>query len=170
MCALGDGDPRRDDVAVHRPVVADIHLVAGGDVARHFPEHDDGFREHLRLDAAVGADREDVIAELDGPFDVALDGQVFATVQLAFDDDRLPYIHDVLLHEMARLCRTVNRSPRLNWRGRLGCSRRLSACRSDCFIAFPHVILRLSYCQGVRGSAIVTGTEVASIGDRPNVV
>ena len=103
MRAFGDRDARRDDVAVDRPVVADVDLVAGGDVAGDFAEHDHRLREYLRLDPAVRADRQHVIAQLDRAFDVAFDGQVFAAVQLALDDDRLPNIHDVLLHVMARL-------------------------------------------------------------------
>src|SRR5262249_6096731 len=93
--ALGNGNPGRDDVAVDRPVVADVNLVTGGDVPRHFAEHDHGLREHLGLDPAVGADRQHMVAQLNGAFDVAFNGQVFAAVQLAFDDDRLAYVHDV---------------------------------------------------------------------------
>src|SRR5260370_38462049 len=50
MRTLGDGDARRDDVAVDRPGVADVDLVAGGDVARGVPEHDHRLRGGLRLD------------------------------------------------------------------------------------------------------------------------
>src|SRR5262245_62461889 len=91
-----------------------------------------------------------MVAQLNGAFDMALDGQIFAAVQLALDDDRLPKIHDVLLHMMTRL-RTRRRNPRRAWRGRLRRSRWLSACRSDSFIAFPHVILRLSVHRDAPG-------------------
>src|SRR4030081_2519577 len=117
----------------------------------------------MRTDAAAGTDRQHMIAQLNGAFDMAFDGHILAAVQLALDDDRLPYIHDVLLHVMAaRLC-TRTGSPRLGRRGWLRGSRRLSACRSDRFIAFPHVILRLSSSQGARVSAVVTaGNESAA--------
>ena len=138
VSALGDRHAWRDDVPVDRPVVADVDLVARCDVPGDLAEHDDRLGEHLRLDAAVRADRQHVVAQLNGAFDVAFDGQIFAAVQLALDDDRLPYVHDVLLHLTARLG-TRTRSHRLRWRGRLRCSRRLPARRSNRFIAFPHV-------------------------------
>jgi hypothetical protein len=57
------------------------------------------------------------------------------------DDDRLAFVHDVLLHSIARRLGTRTRSPRRrHWRGRLRGSRRLSTRWSDRFIAFPHVI------------------------------
>jgi hypothetical protein len=52
--ALGDSHARRDDVTVHGSAVADVDLLAGGDVAVHLAEHDDGLGEHLCLDLAVG--------------------------------------------------------------------------------------------------------------------
>src|SRR6185503_15734125 len=129
--AFGDGDARRDDVAVDRAVVPDVDLVAGGDVAGHLAENDDRLGEYLRLDTAVGPDRQHMITELNRALDVTFDGQVFATVQLAFDDDRLPYVHDVLLHVMTRLNWTRCGRSRRGWRGRLRRSRRLSGRRSN---------------------------------------
>ena len=155
MRPLGNRDARRDNIAVNRPVVADIDLVARRDVAGDLSQHDNSFCEDLRLDATVGADREHVVAQLNGPFDMALDRQILAAVQFALDDDRLPNVHDILLQStprlqsISRLGRTRDSSPHLSWCGRLGSSRRLSACRSDCFIAFPHlIILRQSSCRG----------------------
>ena len=83
--AFGNRHARRDDVAIDRSVVADVDLIAGGDISRHFAEHDDRLGEHLRLDSAVRPNREDVFFELNGPFDVTFDGQVFTAVQLTFD-------------------------------------------------------------------------------------
>src|SRR2546425_3499484 len=85
--AFGNRDARRDDVAIHRPVVADVDLVAGGDVAGDFAQHDDRLGEHLGLDAAVGTNRQHVLAQLNRAFDVAFNRQIFAAVQLALDDD-----------------------------------------------------------------------------------
>ena len=68
----------------------------------HFAEHDDRLGEDLCLDPTVGSDRQHVFAELDGAFDVTFDGQVFAAVQLAFDDDGLADVHDVFLHGVPR--------------------------------------------------------------------
>ena len=84
----------------------------------HFAEHDDRLGEHLRLDSAVRSDRQHVIAQLNGPFDVAFDGQVFAAVQLALDDDRFSDVHDVFLHAVTRL-RTKTGGPGRYRRGRL---------------------------------------------------
>src|SRR5262245_9385565 len=147
MRALGDRHARRDDVAIHRSVVADVDLLARGDVARHLAQHDDRLGKDLSLDPAVGTDRQHVIAKLNRTFDMTLNGQIFAAVQLAFDDDGLPNIHDVLLHMMTSLGARP-RNPGRHRRGRLRRSRWLSARRSDSFIAFPHVILRLVRSPG----------------------
>src|SRR5207247_7887730 len=97
MRAFGDGDSRRNDIAVDRAIVANVDFVARGDVAGHLAEHDHGLREHLRLDAAVGTDRQNVLAKLDRPLDVPFDGQIFTAVQLALDHDRFADVHDVFL-------------------------------------------------------------------------
>jgi len=86
-------DPRCGDIAIHRAVIADVDLLAGGHVAGHLAEHDDGLGEDLGLDPAVGADGEHVLAELDLAFDLTLDGQILAAVQLALDDDGLSNVH-----------------------------------------------------------------------------
>ena len=111
---------------------------------------------------AVRADRQHVVAQLNRAFDVAFDRQVLAAVQLALDDDRFADVHDVLLHVMARL-RTRTGQPRpCGRRGWLRRSRWLSARRADGFIAFPHVILRLTSCfeaQGAQGAASRIGAR-----------
>ena len=56
--AFGDRHARRDDVAVDRAAVADVDLLGRGDVAGDLAEHDHRLGEHLRLDLAVGADRQ----------------------------------------------------------------------------------------------------------------
>src|SRR5262245_43833098 len=142
MRAFGDRDAGRHDVAIDRSVVTDVDLLARRHVAGDFTEHDDRLGEHLGLDSPIGTDRQHMVAKLNGAFDMAFDGQILATVQFALDDDRLPNIHDVLLQLMTRLG-TRPRNPRRTRRGRLRSSRWLSARRSDCFIALPHVILRL---------------------------
>src|SRR5262245_38925252 len=100
--AFSDGDARRHEIAFNRSVVADVDLLRGGDVAVHLAKDDDRLREHLGLDFPVRPDRQDMITQLDRPFDVAFDRQIFAAVQLALDDDRLADIHDVLLHKVTR--------------------------------------------------------------------
>ena len=83
----------------------------------------------------------DMVAKLNGAFDVTFDRQIFASVQLAFDYDRFTYIHDVLLHAVTPL-RTNTGGPGRHRRGR-GRNIRLSARWSDRFISLPHVVLRL---------------------------
>src|SRR5215467_13896963 len=132
--AFGNGNARRHEVAFHRSVVADVDLLRGGDVAVHLAKDDHHLREHLRLDFAVRPDRQDMITQLDRPFDVALDRQVFAAVQLALDDDRFADIHDVLLHKVTRF-RSGCRGRCRHWRRWDG---RLSAGGADGFITLPH--------------------------------
>src|SRR5262245_1927349 len=140
-----DGDARRDDVAINRTVVTDVNFVARGDIACHFAEDDYRFCKDLCLDAAVGTDRQHVVAQLNGSLDMTFDGQIFAAVQLALDDDRFSDVHNVFLHKMGDFgTRTGGHHRRLRWCWRRG---RLSSRRTDCFITFPHVILRLSSSQ-----------------------
>src|SRR5215471_3087652 len=131
---LGNGNARRHQVAFHRSVVADVDLLRGGDVAVHLAKDDDHLREHLRLDFAVRPDRQDVITQLDRPFDVALDRQILAAVQLALDDDRLADIHNVPLHKVTHFRSTGCRRRRRRRRW----DDRLSAGRADGFITLPH--------------------------------
>ena len=42
---------------------------------------------------AVGADRQHVLAQLDLALDLPFDGQVFAAVELALDDDGFSDVH-----------------------------------------------------------------------------
>ena len=51
------------------------------------------FANTCALIAPFGADRQHVLAQLDLALDLPLDGQVFAAVELAFDDDRFAYVH-----------------------------------------------------------------------------
>ena len=95
MRTLGDGDARRDDVAVHGAAVADFHLVRGRDVARHLAEDNQGLGEHLRLDFAIRANREDIVLQLDLALDLPFDGQILAPAQLTLDNDGLSNIHCV---------------------------------------------------------------------------
>ena len=91
--AFGNRHARRGDVAVDRPVVADVHLLGRRHVAGDLAEDDDGLGEDLRLDAAVGADRQHVLAQFDLAFDLAFDGQVFAAVEFTLDDDGFADVH-----------------------------------------------------------------------------
>src|SRR5581483_4741079 len=85
--AFSNGHARSGDVAVNRAVFADVDFFGGADVADHLAEDHDRLRVNLRLDLAVGTDRQYVIAKIDSPFDVSLDREILAAVQLALDDD-----------------------------------------------------------------------------------
>src|SRR5690606_32839770 len=130
---VGNRDPRRHQVAVDRPVVADVDALARGDVALHFALHDDDLGEDLRLDLAVGPDRQHVVAELDLAFDLALDREVLAAGQVTLDDDALADVHGALL-----LSHCVGPRRLLGGGNGAGC------CwlrRSDGLVTLPHVSL-----------------------------
>ena len=103
-------------------------------------------------------------------FDLPLDGQVFAAVQLALDDDRFADVHDVPLHA-GRL--GSDRVPAVAaaggaaagcWRGRLS-----AGAAADRFIAFPHVNPPPVRVAGARGLCRRSGSgqrSPASIGER----
>src|SRR5918993_1979355 len=93
VCALGNGNAWRGDVAVDRPVVADVYLLGGGHVTGDLAENDDSLGKNLGLDPAVGADRQDVLAQFDFAFNLAFDGQVFAAVEFTLDDDGFADVH-----------------------------------------------------------------------------
>ena len=57
------------------------------------PRMIDRLGEHLRLDPPVRPDGQHVLAKLDLAFDLSLDGQILAAVQLAFDDDGFSDVH-----------------------------------------------------------------------------
>ena len=126
------------------------------------PRTIDRLREHLRLDLPVRADRQHVLAELNRAFDMTFDGQVFAAVQLAFDDDRFADVHDVLLHMMARLCtrpagpavlaaRAAAAQPSVV-RSRVGPLHRVSTCIPPP-VLFRRALGHLPWCAGTRKSA-----------------
>ncbi len=73
--SLGNRHPRRRDIAIHRPVVADVDLVGRRDVAGHLALDDDRLGEDLGLDPAVGPDRQDVLPQLDLAVDLAFDDE-----------------------------------------------------------------------------------------------
>src|SRR5262245_17034892 len=93
VSALGNRDARRNDVAVDRAVVANVHLFGCRYVAGYFAQHNDCLREEFGPDLSVGPNSQDVVTEFDAAFDVPLDRQVFAATQLTFDDHRFPYVH-----------------------------------------------------------------------------
>src|SRR5262245_52293117 len=97
MRAFGNRHARRNDVAVDRTLVADVDLLARRDVAGDLAEHDHRFGEYLGLDLAIGANGEDVIAQLNGALDLTLDRQIFAAVQFTLDNDGFADIHVVPL-------------------------------------------------------------------------
>jgi len=90
---LGDGDARGLDVALDRPLVANCDLLRRLDVADDLSEDDDRFREHLRPDASMDSDGQDMLLERDLALHLPLDGQVLAPAKLALDDNRLANDH-----------------------------------------------------------------------------
>src|SRR5262245_55004780 len=106
--AIGDRDARGDDVTLDRSGLLDVDLLGGVQVAGHLAEDDDGFSGDLRLDAAIRADREDVVAELDLAVDTPFDRQILAAAQLTVDDDGLPDARLLLVHRLCLLLRLIS--------------------------------------------------------------
>src|SRR5262245_59684362 len=116
MRAVGDGDARRNDVALDRAVLLDVDLLGRGEVTRHLTEDDDGLGGDLRLDATVRSYREHVVAQFDLAVDAALDRQVLAAAQLAVDHDALSDARQLFVHRPRLL---LGLSLRLGLRRRL---------------------------------------------------
>src|SRR6516164_6168353 len=96
--AIGDRHAWGDDVTFDRSGLLDVDLLGRVQVAGHLAEDNDGLGADLRLDAAVGADREDVVAQLDLAVDTPFDPQSLAAAQLTVDDNRLPDARLLLVH------------------------------------------------------------------------
>src|SRR5215468_2332695 len=101
--AIGDCHARGDDVTLDRSGLLDVDLLGGVQVAGDLAEDDDGLGADLRLDAAVRADREDVVAELDLAVDATLDREILAAAQLTVDDNGLPNARLFLVHRLSLL-------------------------------------------------------------------
>src|SRR5262249_3824875 len=116
MRAVGDGDARRDDVALDRAVLLDVDLLGRDQIPRPLAEDDDGFGGDLRLDAAVRSHGEHVVAQLDLAVDPALDREILAAAQLAVDHDALSNARQLFVHRHRLL---LSLSLRLSLRRRL---------------------------------------------------
>src|SRR4029434_1679133 len=98
MRAVGDGDARRDDVALDRAVLLDVDLLGRVQIPRHLAEDDDGLGGDLGLDATVRSDSEHVVAQLDLAVDPTLDREVLAAAQLAVDHNALSDARQLFVH------------------------------------------------------------------------
>src|SRR6185436_6775229 len=87
----------------YRPVVADVHLLRRADVAGDFAQDDHGLGEHLRLDSRIRTDREHILTQLDLALDLSFNREIFAAVELALDDDRFAYVHNIPLLSTLRV-------------------------------------------------------------------
>ena len=142
---FGNGHAGRRDVAVDRPVLTDIDLFAGTDVAHDLAQDDDRLGEQLGFDLAIWTDRQHVVAEFDLPLDMPFDGQIFAPVQLTLDDDGFADVHHVprilaphgLWTDGLRRCCWSRRSCFVRRHRRLRRLRRLS----HCFVTLPHFVI-----------------------------
>src|SRR5882672_6939303 len=143
VCPFRNSNARCRDVAVHRPVVANVDLFGGADVTGDLAEDDHGFGEHLRLDARICTDREHVLTQLDLAFNLSFNREIFAAVELAFDDDRFAYVHNISLLSTLRVAGRRRTRRRLRGLRRVAmlrrCWRRTPRCTRLCrIIPFPH--------------------------------
>src|ERR1051326_1547545 len=88
-CAVFDADALGHDVARQRSFVADVHAVAGAQVATHFSGHHDLTRRDVGIHNAVPSDRDPVAGQVDGALDASVDVKRFRSRDLALDDQRL---------------------------------------------------------------------------------
>src|SRR4029077_1655437 len=91
------------DVALDRSRLLDVDFLGRVQVARHLTEDDDRLGADLRLDAAVRADREHVVTQLDLAVDAPFDREILAAAQLTVDDDALPNARQFLVHRSCLL-------------------------------------------------------------------
>src|SRR4029453_6821695 len=77
---FGNRHARRRDIAIDRPVVADVHFFRRADVAGDFAQDDHGLGEHLRLDSRIRTDREHVLTQLDLALDLSFNREILAAV------------------------------------------------------------------------------------------
>src|ERR1700744_1269620 len=87
--AILDRDTLRDHVAGQRALAADIHTVAGIDVAAHLAEHHDLAGRDVRCYLAIAANGDAVARQIDRPFDLAVDVERFRTGNFALDHQAL---------------------------------------------------------------------------------
>src|SRR5882724_4114308 len=86
--AIFDGDAGGHDIAGERAVTADIHTVAGGQVAAHFSENDNLAGVDVGRDDAVASDGHAIAGQVDRTFNASVNVKRFRSGHLAFDDER----------------------------------------------------------------------------------
>ena len=133
MRAIGDGDAGSHDVAFDRSAFLDVDLLGRDQVARDVAEDDDRLGRDLPVDPAVGAHREDMVAQRDLAFHASLHGQILVAAQLAADEDALSDACQQLVLERSLLLQRIHVAGR---RRRLGRRRRRKA--RDYRLTFPH--------------------------------
>jgi len=93
--AFLDRDPLGRDVPGENGAFAQFDPVARLNVSIKLALHDDALRFNGGFDLPVGADRQVVVLERDGAFDLSIDVQVFAAAQFALDNDRLTNLRQI---------------------------------------------------------------------------
>src|SRR5579863_6443978 len=83
------GNAGGDNVAGERAVAADIHAVAGGQIAAHFAQHDDFAGVDVGGDHAVAANGDAIAGKIDGTFDPAVNIKRLGAGDFTLDDQRL---------------------------------------------------------------------------------
>ena len=150
--AVGNRDPGRRQIAVDRSVVANVRALTRRDVAVHFTLHDDRLGEDLGLDAAVGADRQHVLFELDPALHLTLDRQILAAAELALDDDALADVHHI------PLLQPIRGRPRYGrFRGAAG---RISTRR----LRWPYGLITLPHSSDLQGTTRLDAGRHQTVG------
>src|SRR5581483_10582447 len=84
--AVGDHDPRRQQIADHAPIRRDLHFVLGADVADHHARDARRLHTHVGFDHARVFDQER-LRRLNLRVDAPLDDQILVALELAANDD-----------------------------------------------------------------------------------
>src|SRR5271167_709675 len=144
ISAVFDADALRDHVPGERAFAADVHAIAGCDVAADFAEYHDLARRNVGRDHTVAAHGHTVTGQVDGTLHPAVNVERLRAGDFAFDNQRLAQ-RGLLLRVDRRAGRT-RRALRLGswwskaalrlWAGRWGGGRSVGW--------FPHVVRILS--------------------------
>src|SRR6185437_10598950 len=88
--AIFNGDARCNYVAGERAVAADVHTVAGSQVAAHLAENNDLTSINVGGNNPVASNCHAIAGQVDGTFDAAIDVQGLGSGYFALNDERLP--------------------------------------------------------------------------------
>ena len=85
--AIFNRDARRNYVAGERAIAADIHAIAGGEIATHFAQHHDFSRIDIGGNYAIASYRDTVTCQIDGTFHTSVNVKRLGASYFALDHE-----------------------------------------------------------------------------------